>query len=62
MRDLRVRDLGDAARVELDDGLATPLAHDPQLIAAVRAAGMTGTVTVAAFASGALSREAAARS
>ena len=59
VRDLRVRDLGDAARVELDTALATLLADDPQLVAAVRAAGMTGTVTVAAFASGALSREAA---
>ena len=58
---LRVRDLGDAARVELDAQLATALAHDAELIDAVRGAGLTGEVTVAAFASGALSREAAAR-
>lgn len=59
MRDLRVRDLGDAVRVELDDTLLPVVGDDPALVAAVRAAGVTEPVTVRRFASGALSREAA---
>jgi len=59
VRDLRVRDLGEAARVEIDADLLPGVAHDPELFAAVRDAGMTGDITVAAFSSGALSREAA---
>ncbi|HEY8302607.1 MAG TPA: ATP-dependent sacrificial sulfur transferase LarE [Jatrophihabitans sp.] len=56
---LRVRDLGDAARVELDAPLAAALADDPDVVAAVRSAGLAGEIAVTAFSSGALSREAA---
>jgi pyridinium-3,5-biscarboxylic acid mononucleotide sulfurtransferase len=55
--DLRVRDLGDGARVELDVSIID--AVPPSVADAVRAAGFGGPVEVRAFASGALSREAA---
>lgn len=58
VHNLRVRDLGEAARVELDASLAAEFGDDPELIAAVRAAGMDGDIAVTAFSSGALSREA----
>jgi uncharacterized protein len=61
VHDLRVRDLGDAARVEIDADLVAAVADDAELVAAVRDAGMTGDIAVAAFSSGALSREAAHR-
>jgi uncharacterized protein len=59
VHDLRVRDLGDAARVEIDADLVAAVGDDPEVVAAVRAAGMPGDITVAAFSSGGLSREAA---
>lgn len=57
-RDLRVRDLGESARAELDAGLLLDDRAVADVRAAVAAAGFRGDVTVAAFASGALSREA----
>lgn len=57
--DLRVRDLGSGARVELDTRLLPLVGDGADLRAAVRGAGFTGEVTIAGFASGALSREAA---
>ncbi len=58
--DLRVRDLGDGARVELDAGLVADVSAAGAVRTAVAAAGFEGEVTVAPFSSGALSREAAA--
>ncbi len=55
--DLRVRDLGDQARVEVDGSLLTRLGNADDIRQAVRAAGFAGDVTIAAFSSGALSRE-----
>jgi hypothetical protein len=56
-RGLRVRDLGEDARVEVDPGLLPELA-DATGTKAVRAAGLVGEVMVTAFSSGALSRDA----
>ena len=56
--DLRVRDLGDRARVEVDAELVAALAGSGELQRAVRDAGFGAEVSVVAFASGALSREA----
>lgn len=55
-RDLRVRDLGGTARIELDHHLATELQNDARLLDAVRSVGFTG-VGVSAFRSGALNHE-----
>jgi len=60
VRDLRVRDLGDRARVELDAGLEVDASTIEAVRDAVAGAGFAGGVTVATFSSGALSREAAA--
>ncbi|MEU0533266.1 ATP-dependent sacrificial sulfur transferase LarE [Amycolatopsis tolypomycina] len=55
-RDVRVRDLGGTARIELDTALATEVRDDARLLDAVRAAGFA-EATVAAFRSGALNHE-----
>jgi uncharacterized protein len=56
--DLRVRDLGDRVRVELDADLMPRAAGLPGLVSAVREAGFPGAqVEVAAFRSGALNIE-----
>ncbi|MGJ6968008.1 ATP-dependent sacrificial sulfur transferase LarE [Streptosporangium sp. G11] len=56
--DLRVRDLGDRVRVEVDAGLTPRAAGLPGLVPAVREAGFPGArVEVAAFRSGALNIE-----
>ncbi|WP_103349487.1 ATP-dependent sacrificial sulfur transferase LarE [Amycolatopsis sp. CA-128772] len=52
-RDLRVRDLGGTARIELDTAVAAALHDDPRLLDAVRALGFA-EVTVTTFRSGAL--------
>jgi hypothetical protein len=57
-----VRDLGAAARVELDAVLVADVAVVDAVRAAVVGAGFEGEVTVTPFSSGALSREAAALS
>jgi uncharacterized protein len=55
VRDLRVRDLGDAVRVELDAHLVEPARSDPALHEAIRGAGFAGVpVSVAAFRSGSM--------
>jgi pyridinium-3,5-biscarboxylic acid mononucleotide sulfurtransferase len=54
--DLRVRDLGDTARIELDHDLAHALRDDSRLLGAVRSLGFA-EVKVSAFASGALNHE-----
>jgi uncharacterized protein len=59
VRDLRVRDLGEAVRVELDAHLVEPVRSDPTLRPALReaivAAGFVGVpVSVAAFRSGSM--------
>jgi uncharacterized protein len=55
VRDLRVRDLGEAVRVELDAHLVEPVRADPALHEAIRGAGFTGVpVSVAAFRSGSM--------
>ncbi len=56
--DLRVRDLGEDARVEVDASLLAELSDASDIIDAVHGAGFAGRVTVTAFSSGALSREA----
>jgi NH3-dependent NAD+ synthetase len=55
-RDVRVRDLGGTARIELDTTLAAGLHDDPRLLDAVRALGFTDA-TVSSFRSGALNHE-----
>jgi uncharacterized protein len=56
--DLRVRDLGDRVRVELDAGLVSRAGGLPGLVPAVRETGFPGAqVDVAAFRSGALNIE-----
>jgi pyridinium-3,5-biscarboxylic acid mononucleotide sulfurtransferase len=56
--DLRVRDLGDRVRVELDAGLVPWATGLPDLVSAVREAGFPGAqVETAAFRSGALNIE-----
>ncbi|MET8995553.1 ATP-dependent sacrificial sulfur transferase LarE [Amycolatopsis sp. NPDC004169] len=55
-RNVRVRDLGGTARVELDPEAATALHDDEELPAAVRAAGFA-EATVSPFRSGALNHE-----
>lgn len=60
-RDLRVRDLGDAARVEIDADLTLDDQAAADVRIAVAATGFDGEVTLAPFSSGALSREAAQR-
>jgi pyridinium-3,5-biscarboxylic acid mononucleotide sulfurtransferase len=56
--DLRVRDLGDRVRVELDAGLVPRATGLPDLVSAVREAGFPGAqVETAAFRSGALNIE-----
>ncbi|MEU2614632.1 ATP-dependent sacrificial sulfur transferase LarE [Micromonospora sp. NPDC007271] len=53
--DLRVRDLGDAVRVEVDGGLVERVRADERVAAAIRAAGFgTAPLTVEAFRSGAM--------
>jgi uncharacterized protein len=55
VRDLRVRDLGSAVRVELDAELVEPVRDDPALVEAITAAGFDGIpVSVAAFRSGSM--------
>jgi pyridinium-3,5-biscarboxylic acid mononucleotide sulfurtransferase len=55
IRDLRVRDLGDAVRVEVDAALLGLVRKDPGLPDVVRAAGFTGAdVVVEAFRSGSM--------
>lgn len=54
---LRVRDLGDRARIEVDAELVGDLDASAEVRDAVLAAGFSGEVSVAAFSSGALSRE-----
>lgn len=54
--DLRVRDLGGAARIELDRELADELQDDARLLDTVRSLGFT-EVGVSAFSSGALNHE-----
>jgi uncharacterized protein len=56
---LRVRDLGSGARVEVDAGLVLDESAAAAVRSAVAAAGFDGEIAVAAFSSGALSREAA---
>jgi uncharacterized protein len=53
---LRVRDLGDAARIELDSVVLPTLSGHPGLVAAVRAAGFD-TVTFAPYRPGSLNHE-----
>ncbi|HEX2905072.1 MAG TPA: hypothetical protein VHO01_16585 [Jatrophihabitans sp.] len=50
--DLRVRDLGDAVRVEVDAGAVAAAARSTAVVHAVEAAGFDTPVSVAAFASG----------
>lgn len=52
--DVRVRDLGDTVRLEVDASLVARASADPVLHDAVRAAGFDVPVTVAAFRSGSL--------
>ena len=55
VRDLRVRDLGDAVRLEVDAHLVGAASGDPQVLEAIRAAGFGGTpVRVQAFRSGSM--------
>lgn len=54
--DLRVRDLGGTARIELDPALAAELRTDTRLLDTVRSMGFT-EVTVSTFSSGALNHE-----
>jgi pyridinium-3,5-biscarboxylic acid mononucleotide sulfurtransferase len=55
VRDLRVRDLGDAVRLELDADLVRPASADPQVLEAVRAAGFgAAPVRVEGFRSGSM--------
>jgi uncharacterized protein len=55
--DLRVRDLGEAARIEVPARDLPATRTVPGLRRAVADAGFTGTVEVAAFSSGRLNRE-----
>ncbi len=55
-RDLRVRDLGGTARIELDAEVAAQLHDDPQLLDAVRALGFA-EAAVSPFRSGGLNHE-----
>lgn len=55
---LRVRDLGVDARVEIDQHAAVAAGDRADLAGVLASAGFTGRVEVAAFSSGALSREA----
>jgi uncharacterized protein len=55
-RDLRVRDLGGTARIELDAAVAAETHGDPRLLDAVRSLGFA-EVAVASFRSGALNHE-----
>jgi uncharacterized protein len=55
VRDLRVRDLGSAVRVELDAELVEPVRDDPALAQAITEAGFAGVpLSVAAFRSGSM--------
>lgn len=55
VRDLRVRDLGSAVRVELDAELVEPVRDDPALAEAITEAGFAGVpLSVAAFRSGSM--------
>ena len=54
VRDLRVRDLGDTVRLEVDADLVRPASGDPRVLEAVRAAGFGGPVRVQAFRSGSM--------
>jgi uncharacterized protein len=55
VHDIRVRDLGDTVRVELDAHLVEPVRTDPALHEAIRGAGFAGVpVSVAAFRSGSM--------
>ena len=53
VRDLRVRDLGDSARLEVDAGLVEAVAADSRVTSAVRDAGFEA-VTVEPFRSGSM--------
>jgi uncharacterized protein len=53
VENLRVRDLGDVARIEVDRDVVDDLSDRPDVPAAVRAAGFDD-VTVEAFRSGAM--------
>jgi uncharacterized protein len=55
-RDVRVRDLGGTARIELDGAVAAAVHDEPRLLDAVRAAGFA-EAAVASFRSGALNHE-----
>jgi len=55
-RDLRVRDLGGTARIELDAAVATEVHDDPRLLDAVRALGFA-EAAVSPFRSGGLNHE-----
>ncbi|MEV6443331.1 ATP-dependent sacrificial sulfur transferase LarE [Amycolatopsis sp. NPDC051716] len=55
-RDVRVRDLGGTARIELDATVAAALHDDPRLLDAVRAIGFTDAA-ISPFRSGALNHE-----
>ena len=57
-RDLRVPDLGEDIRVQVDPWLLPELADATEIIDAVRAAGLVGELMVTAFSSGAFSRDA----
>jgi uncharacterized protein len=55
VRDLRVRDLGSAVRVELDAELVEPVRDDPALVDVLNASGFAGLpMSVTAFRSGSL--------
>lgn len=55
VRDLRVRDLGDAVRLEVDPELVRPASRDTQVLDAIRGAGFRGApVRVEAFRSGSM--------
>lgn len=54
VRNLRVRDLGDAVRVEVDADLVEPARTNPELPGLLHLAGFTGDLTVAPFRSGSL--------
>jgi uncharacterized protein len=55
-RDVRVRDLGGTARIELDAAVAAEVHDDPRLLEAVRALGFA-EAAVSSFRSGALNHE-----
>lgn len=55
VRDLRVRDLGDTVRLEVDPDLVRPASGDPRVLEAIRTAGFGASpVAVEAFRSGSM--------